>query len=252
MTDTTNTFRYIILMVLSALTLSACSSTAPPAEKNALYYFQKGEQELEAGHHKEAIENWQKVRDSFTSPELTALAELKIADTQFANELYIEAIASYEDFLKQHPASIRKSDVLFRLGQAHFQQILSADRDQTATRNALNTFEQLKKNYPGKVNPQELDNYIQQCHNRLAENATYIGHFYLKTKRYPAAIARLKQVRTDYPQFNDMDHVIMYLAQAYYLNGNNEKAKVLFNKLEQTSDTDVRKKTAKFRKKYSI
>jgi len=248
-----NTVKYCLIISIVALTLSACSSTTTqPIEKNALYYFQKGEQELEAGHHKEAIEAWQKVRDSFTSPELTALAELKIADTQYDNELYIEAIASYEDFLKQHPANIRKSDVLLRLGKAHFNLILAADRDQSATRNALATFEQLKKNFPGKVNPQELDDLILQCRNRLAENATYIGHFYLKTKHYKAAIARLEQVRATYPEFSDMGHVLFYLAQAHQLNGESQKASVLFNQLSRINDADLRKKAEKLRQKYNI
>ncbi len=248
-----NTVKNCLLFTMIVLTLSACSSTTPvPVEKNALYYFQRGEQELEAGHHKEAIEQWQKVRDSFASPELSALAELKIADTQYAQEQFVEAIASYEDFLKQHPANIRKSDVLLHLGKAHFQLILVADRDQTATRNALNTFEQLKKNFPGKVEPLELDSLISQCQNRLAENATYIGNFYLKTKQYKAAIARLEQVRTTYPQFNDMEQVLFSLAQARQLNGETEEAIELFNQLSHSTDTDLIKKATKVRQKFNI
>ena len=249
-----NIVRFSIICSLVILSLGACSSKkVAPVEKNALYYFQKGEQALEKGHHKTAIENWQKVRDSFSSPELTALAELKIADTQYDNKLYIEAIASYEDFLKQHPANIRKSDVLWRLGKAHFQEILAADRDQTATHNALNIFQQLKKNYPDKVNQQDLDGLILKCRNRLAENATYIGHFYLITKKYPAAIARLEQVRTTYPEFNDMGQVTLYLAQAQYLSGKNDQAAILFNEVEKSNANEkVRKEATKLRKKYSI
>ncbi|MDY0191184.1 MAG: outer membrane protein assembly factor BamD [Desulfuromonas sp.] len=248
-----NTIKTCLLFTMIALALSACSSTPPaPVEKNALYYFQSGEQEFEAGHHKKAIEQWQKVRDSFASPELTALAELKIADTQYAQEQYVEAIASYEDFLKQHPSNIRKSDVLLRLGKSHFQLILAADRDQTATRNALNTFEQLKKNFPGKIEAQELDSLIMQCKTRLAENAAYIGNFYLKTKQYKAAIARLEQVRTTYPEFKEMGQVIYSLAQARQLNGETDKAIVLFNQIDQFNDADLIKKAQKTRQNFNI
>ncbi|MBW2185064.1 MAG: outer membrane protein assembly factor BamD [Deltaproteobacteria bacterium] len=246
--------RNCIILCMVALLLSACASKSPvqPVTKDALYYFQQGEMAFEEEEYTKAIEHWQRVRDSFTSPELTALSELKIADAQLADELYIEAIASYEDFLKQHPASVRKSDILFRLGKAHFSQILVADRDQTATRNALATFEQLQKNFPSKVNPQELDNLILQCRSRLAENEIYVGHFYLKTKRYKAAISRFEKLRTDYPEFYDMGHVQFYLAQAYYHKGDTETAITLFDDVTRYNDEKLNKESTKLRRKFNI
>lgn len=246
--------RNCIILCIIALSLSACASKSPvqPITKDALYYFQQGEMAFEEEKYAKAIEHWQRVRESFTSPELTALAELKIADAQLADELYIEAIASYEDYLKQHPASVRKSDVLLRLGKAHFNQILARDRDQTATRNALATFEQLQKNFPSKVNPQELDNLILQCRSRLAENEIYVGHFYLKTKRYQAAISRLEKLRKDYPEFYDMGHVQLYLAQAYYHNGDTETAITFFDEAARYNDEKLNKELSKLRRKYEI
>lgn len=246
--------RNCIILCIIALSLSACASKSPvqPIEKNALYYFQQGEMAFEEEEYTKAIEHWQRVRESFTSPELTALAELKIADAQLADELYIEAIASYEDYLRQHPSSVRKSDVLLRLGKAHFHQILAHDRDQTATRNALATFEQLKKNFPSKVNPQELDNLILQCRSRLAENESYVGHFYLKIKRYKAAITRLEKLRADYPEFYNMGQVQLYLAQAYYHEGDTETAITLFDNIAHYNDDELVKKSTKLRGKFNI
>jgi len=243
-----------IILCIIALSLSACASksSVQPVTKDALYYFQQGEMAFEEEEYTKAIEHWQRVRESFTSPELTALSELKIADAQLADELYIEAIASYEDYLKQHPASVRKSDVLLRLGKAHFHQILARDRDQTATRNALATFEQLQKNFPNKVNPQELDNLILQCRSRLAENEIYVGHFYLKTKRYQAAISRLEKLRNDYPEFYDMGHVELYLAQAYYHKGDTETAVNLFDDVSRYNDEELIEESIKLRGKFKI
>lgn len=246
--------RHCITLCIIAFLLSACASKPPvkPITKDALYYFQQGEIAFEDEEYTKAIEHWQHVRDSFTSPELTALSELKIADAQLADELYIEAIASYEDFLKQHPSSVRKSDILLRLGKAHFHQILSADRDQTATRNALATFEQLQNNFPSKVNPQELENLILQCRSRLAENENYIGHFYLKTKRYQAAISRLEKLRTDYPEFYDMGHVLLFLAQAHYHEGNSAAATTLFDEVARYNDEELNRESTKLRNKFNI
>ncbi|MCD6526471.1 MAG: outer membrane protein assembly factor BamD [Desulfuromonas sp.] len=243
------------ILGLIVLALCACSTTQPkqPQNKDAHYYLQQGEIAFEKEHYPEAIEHWQKVRDSFTSPELTALAELKIADAQFNNDQLIEAIAAYEDFLKQHPGHSQTSSILFRLGNAHYKQILDEDRDQTATRNALATFEQVQANYPESVDPAKLTELILNCRDRLAANEKYIGQFYLKTKRYSAAISRLKKISSDYPEYTGLDHVLFSLAQAQRLEGQTEQATATLNQLEtNTTDAELRKSATKFRDKYGI
>lgn len=243
------------ILGLIVLALCACSTTQTkqPQVKDAHYYLQQGEIAFEKEHYPAAIEHWQKVRDSFTSPELTALAELKIADAQFKNEQLIEAVAGYEDFLKQHPGHSQTSAIMFRLGKAHYLQILDEDRDQTATRNALATFEQVQANYPESVDTAELNQLILYCKDRLAANETYIGQFYLKTERYQAAISRLEKVRSDYPDYSNLDQVLFYLAKAQYLKGDIELATTTLNELEPNiTDPDLKKSTSKLRKKYGI
>ncbi|MBN2645685.1 MAG: outer membrane protein assembly factor BamD [Desulfuromonadaceae bacterium] len=248
--------KYRVLLILVALlSTTACSTTPAPKEeaKNALYYFQQGEIAYEDQDYEQAIENWQKVRDSFQSPELTTLAELKIADVQYEKGQTIEAIAAYEDFLKQHPEHARTGEVLLRLGQLHFGEMLSEDRDQTATRNALASLKQLKDNYPAYNQQGEVDQLIQQCRDRLAANERYIGQFYLKNKRYDAAINRLKEIPANYPEFPEMNSVLFSLAKAYTLSGQNDKATPLFNLLERAfQDADLRDELTEFRQEHQI
>ncbi|PLX97780.1 MAG: outer membrane protein assembly factor BamD [Desulfuromonas sp.] len=244
-----------LFLGLIILFLGACSSSkTPPPNKDALYYLQRGEVAMEKEHYLEAIENWEKVRDSFTSPELTALAELKIGDAHFENKDYISAVASYEDFLKKHPAHSQTAAVMYRLGKSHFKQILSADRDQTATRNALATFEQLLKTYPESVNVEELQADIQQCHNRLAANEAYVGRFYLKTKRYSAAISRLNAIRSTYPEYPEMPEILFDLARAQQLDGKSDQATLTLNLLQQhyTLNEELREQTTEFREEHNI
>ena len=246
-----------LIVLLTLLVLSACSSTpsvtqAPP-DSEAMRELQLGEIAMEKEHYLAAIEHWQKVRDSFTSPELTALAELKIGDAYYQKEEYISAIASYEDFLKKHPGHTQTAAVMYRLGKSHFEQILSADRDQTATRNALATFEQLLKNYPQTVNTEELNNYIEQCHNKLAANEAYIGRFYLKTKRYTAAISRLENLRSTYPGYPELTGVLFDLARAQEFDGKTDQAVATLSLLQQRRvDEDLQEEINEFREEHNI
>jgi outer membrane protein assembly factor BamD len=220
------------LLLLNLLMLAACASKTdiPPANDPATY-FQEGEQYFAEGDYKKAIDSWEKVRDSYYSPELNALAEFKIAEAHFLAEEYVEAAVAYEAFLKNHPDSPRTPDVLYQLGLCYNYQILASDQDQTATIYALNAFRTLKERFPEDRRKQEVQLYIDRCLNQLAASELNIGRFYLRTESYAAAINRLYGLLNKYPNYYQRDRAYYYLGQAYLLNGERDKAKEAFNTL---------------------
>ncbi|WP_303721013.1 outer membrane protein assembly factor BamD [Malonomonas rubra] len=224
----TNRFLFILLL---SLFLAACSSQKIVPRNSAEQYFQEGEKFFDSKLYEEAIASWEKVRDSYYSPELNMLAELKIAEAYYRSERYEEAATAYGDFLKRHPNDSRVKDVLYRLGLSHYQQILSADRDQTSTRNALQVFEELLHRFPSYSQAEEAGHLIQRCRNRLAEAEVYVGHFYLKRGQYQAAINRLEKALADYPNYYHLDEAYFLLGKAYLQASEKEKAKDTFNQL---------------------
>ena len=183
------------------------------------------------GLYDDAIASWQKVRDSYYSPELNSLAELKIAEAHFLAEEYIEAAVAYEAFLKNHPDSPRVPDVLYQLGLSYSYQILASDQDQTSTVYALNAFTTLKDRFPQDRRKEEVQIYIDRCLNQLAASELNVGQFYLRTKAYSASVKRIEGLLKKYPNFYERDKAYYYLGQAYLLNGEKEKAIVAFNTL---------------------
>lgn len=217
--------------VILLLLVSACASPVAPPPKSADYYLQEGESSFERGRYEDAIANWEKVRDSYYSPELNVLAEMKIAEAYFLSERYLEAATAYEDFLKRHPDHPRTADIMFRLGLSYYNQILTPDRDQTTTRNALSIFNDLNKRFPQFPKQDELQAKIVQCRNHLAEHEIQVGQFYLRTKKYQAAVTRLTQVFSEYPEFDDKDELYFYLGHAYLMLEKRQRAADAFNAL---------------------
>lgn len=247
--------RYWSLIILLAMCVSACSSGKNMQEpvSEAFARFRQGEESYAKKNYTRAIEHWQAVRDMYYTKELTTLTERKIADAQYAAGRTIEAIAGYENFLKQHPGHQDTREILIRLGKAHYSEILSADRDQTATRNALATFEQVQKNYPSQKDEAELETLIRQCKDRLADNELYIAAFYLKTKLYDPALERLKYLHQNYPTYSDMPKAKFLLAKAHYFTDDKEQCATVLNGLEgKIRDKDLHKDVRKFRKKHNI
>lgn len=213
------------------LLATACTSTVVPPPRTADYYLQEGESFFDKGLFEEAIASWEKVRDTYYSPELNVLAELKIAEAHFLAGNFVEAAAAYEDFLKQHPDHERTAQVLYQLGMSYYNQMLSADRDQTATRNALVTFETLLKRFPADPKKEEVEVLAARCRNRLADHELYVGRFYLRTGEYPAAIRRMVGIFSLYPNYFSRDRVYFYLGQAYLKSGERQRAVAAFNTL---------------------
>jgi outer membrane protein assembly factor BamD len=230
-------YRFATLVILILLT--ACSGTKVEPKSSAEKYFQQGERYLEKKLYEDAISSWEKVRDTYHSPELSMLAELKIAETYYVTERYSEAAAAFSDFLDSHPNDFRAATVLYRLGLSYYRQILSADRDQTNTENALHTFQQLQQRFPANPNAQEVSHLIQRCRTRLAEHEVYVGAYYLKKKLYGPAIKRLEAVLETFPDYYYRDEAFYHLGKAYLKTGETDKAQQIFRDLfEQFPGSD--------------
>jgi outer membrane protein assembly factor BamD len=224
--------QHILVGIVCLLFAAACApATVVPPAKQAGVYFEEGENFFEKGLYQDAIASWEKVRDSYYSPELNILAELKIAEAHFLAQQYIEAAAAYEAFLKAHPEHQRVPDALMQLGLSYINQMGSIDQDQTATRQALRAFETLKERFPKDRRKEEVQIYIDRCLNHLAGHEVEIGRFYLNKKEYKAAIRRFEGVFKKYPNYYDRDAAYYYLGQAYLLSGDKVRASEAFNSL---------------------
>jgi outer membrane protein assembly factor BamD len=223
--------RYLLLLLLVSLSLSACSKPVVPAPRTADYYFAEGETFFDKGLYDDAIASWEKVRESYYSPELNIIAELKIAEAYYLSEKFPEAAAAYEDFLKQHPNHDRVPEALYLLGLSYYKQSLPPDRDQTATTSAMVTFQDLLKRFPNDRHGAEVKVLISRCRDTLAAHEVYVGRFYLRTDHFDAAINRLEGMVASYPNYFNRDEAWFYLGQAYLKKGDKAKAAKAFKTL---------------------
>lgn len=218
-------------IIVLLLTAACAPKTVVPPAKQASVYFQEGETFFEQGLYQDAIASWEKVRDSYYSPELNILAELKIAEAHFLAEEYLEAAAGYEAFLKNHPDHPRVADVLYQLGLCNLNQMRDKDQDQTVTRQALTAFQTLLQRFPQERRREEVEAYVDRCLNQLAAHEVVVAHYYLKVGHYQAAISRLEGMFRVYPNYYDRDEAFYYLGQAYLLSGERVKSSEAFNRL---------------------
>lgn len=222
--------RLLSLLAVTIL-LAACAQTQVPIPRTAAHYLQEGDEFFADKRFEDAIASWEKVRESYSSPETVAQAELKIAEAHYLAEHYVEAAVAYDAFLKAHPDHPRTADVLYYLGLSYLREILTPDRDQTTTRNALAAFETFRKRFPADPRADEIEPFIEQCRNQLAGNELHIGSYYLVVEQCRAAIGRLKPLLDDYPAFSRRDEALYQLGKAYLACEDRPAAATVFNEL---------------------
>ncbi|HPB58781.1 MAG TPA: outer membrane protein assembly factor BamD [Candidatus Saccharicenans sp.] len=174
------------------------------------------------------------VIDAFPRSFYAQRAKLLIADAYFnkgdeAN--LILASAEYREFMALYPTSPSVPYCQYQIAMTYYKNIMKPGRDQTKTLQALQEFRKVVTNYPTSEYAKQAEEKIKDCEQRLATHEFLIGEFYYKSKAYRAALSRLSEIITKYPEFKRMDAVYYYIADSYFQTRNYDQALPYFTKL---------------------
>ena len=143
-------------------------------------------------------------------------AKLLLADSFFfqSSPSYPEAAVEYQSFINYFPRDERKDYVLYHLALCHYASIESAERDQGATRKAMEAFETLLRETPGSPYVPEARAKLVQCWRRIAEHEVLVGIFYVNSYHFEGAENRLKAALETYPDYVDRERAYFFLGEA--------------------------------------
>src|SRR5690606_32176611 len=104
---------------LVAILLWSCATAGERAPstytESAQVLYEQGLDRLDSQNFEQAIVIFEQVRTRFPYSSYAALAELAIADTQYARGRFLEAIDAYEAFVRFHPTHPRLDYAYFRI-----------------------------------------------------------------------------------------------------------------------------------------
>jgi outer membrane protein assembly factor BamD len=114
---------------------------------------------------------------------------------------------------------------------SYYKQISGIDTDQTPVKNAVVTFESFVKLYPSSQYAAEGTEMIRDCRDKQLQYEIYVGRFYLKQEKLPAAIARFEGALKAFGDLPRCDEVLYYLGRAYRDAEQVPKARAAFERL---------------------
>ena len=169
------------------------------------------------------------------------LAELGIADTQFARGNYNEAIDSYKSFVRLHPTHEKVEDgyVAFRICESYFKDMPddvwilppSYEKDQSAVVDAQREIEDFRKKHAGSPYMPKADELRKEVMKRLVDHEVYVARFYLKSDHPKAAAMRLEGAIRRYPGSGREPELLFSLGETYLHMGDPRRAMETFERV---------------------
>jgi outer membrane protein assembly factor BamD len=230
--------------ILVSMPLAIGCATSDEESKQVTYSrtaqqnYEKGLAELKDENFPEAQKYFQFVKQKFPFSKYAVMAELGIADTQFARGNYTEAIDSYKSFTRMHPTHEKVEDgyVAFRICESYYKDMPedvwllppSYEKDQSAIIDAQREIEDFRKKFPASPYMSKADEIRREVLKRLVDHEVYVARFYLKADHPKAAAGRLEGAIKRYPGSGREPELLFSLGETYLQMCDPQRAKDTF------------------------
>jgi outer membrane protein assembly factor BamD len=237
-------FPQLIAAALLALTLAGGCAESDDEGRPVTYSltakqnYEKGVAELKDENWAEAKKYFTFVKQKFPFSKYATMAELAIADTQYAQGNYTEANESYKSFARLHPTHEKVEDgyVAYKICEGYFKDMPedlwimppSYEKDQSAVNDAQRELNEFHKRFPNSPYQKKIDPMRQQVLKRLVDHEVYVARFYLRNDHPKAAALRLEGAIKRYPGSGREPELLTSLGETYLHMNDPLRAKETF------------------------
>lgn len=146
------------------------------------------------------------VRRLFPYTRYARLAELRLADADFEQEKFSDAISGYREFAQNHKNDPDVEYSRYRLTKALFSDIddtlllpPAEERDQATTAESYKELHAFLRDFPKSRYRADVAYMLDYVTGRMARHELYVARYYLKGDNFEAAVARIDFCLKSYP-----------------------------------------------------
>jgi outer membrane protein assembly factor BamD len=207
--------------------------------KTAEENYQFGLDELKAKNDAEAVRFFEHVRLKYPFSRYATLAELRLADTKFEQQRYVEAAEAYAQFAQLHPTHEDVDYAEFRAGLSHFKEAPSEfllfppayEKDQREVEKAVELLGNFVGSRPSSKHHEEAVRLLAEARGRLAAREWYVAEYYWKRSRWSGAAQRYEALIERYPGSPQEPEALLKLARARLRLDEKHRARTALQKL---------------------
>lgn len=227
------TLKTVLLVLSLGLVIQCTHQEVNPEDPDSL--FAEAEREFNDERYLLAIEKYRDIKNRFPYSKRAVDAELRIADSYYAQESFLEAESAYEIFRELHPTHPKIDYVQFRIGMSYFEMIPSnAARDLSGAHRAIDAFNVLIDRYPHSEYASQSKEKIIDSRRKLAEHESYVAEFYFYRKHYLSATYRYAALLQDYPKLGYDEEALFRLGECYFNTRMYSNAQDILARLNRT------------------
>ncbi len=186
------------------------------------------------------------VFETYPNEAMGREALLLVADSYFNQKSttgYTEARYRYRDYLNRYPGAPRRDYARYQFALCYDKEHEKPDRDQTATREAIDQYRSLIREFPDSGYAGAARERVRQLTDLLAEHDFGIGYFYLRKGATAAALSRFTSLEQRFPEYGAKDKLFYYEALALERLGRmDESRRYLHRVVEEFPQSDYAKK----------
>ncbi len=203
----------LALALLAPLVTTTAGCTKNRKEALSAVEFQRQakaayEKALEAFHDRDWVSVptlMAEVKREYAGTKWARLAQLRIADAEFHQKSYPEAITSYREFLREFPNDEEVPYARYRVALCQFESRPSTalappleERDLVNVRDADRSIAEFLRDYPNYKHREHLLYMQEWVRGMLARHELYVARYYLDRNKLDAAIARTEYALLNY------------------------------------------------------
>jgi len=205
----------IAIVLIALLTLTGCASKDLTPSESANVDYEKAKHLLDIGDYGRANLFLESFATKHPYSQYAVQAELLRAFAAYKNKEYILSETLSKQFAERHPRHPNVDYAKYLLALSHYKQVAREDRDQSATRLAIDAFEKLIKEHPDSEYAKDSASRLQGLYNKLANHELTVGKYYFDKERYVASANRFTVILEKYQTTPAIEEALYYLAASY-------------------------------------
>jgi outer membrane protein assembly factor BamD len=208
-----STAAMLVLIVGLGATSAVLCGCAGEGPRTALGYTEDAKRAYDNAMESYNAHDWveaqtlmREVKRKYSYSKYARMAELRIADADYEQEKYSDAIREYKDFIHAHRSDAE--DVAYarsRIAEATFAEMpessivgAAEERDQASVVDAYKELSSYLSDYPNAKESAHVRELLTQVVARLVLHELYVARFYLAKDNYEAAVARIQYALHNY------------------------------------------------------
>jgi outer membrane protein assembly factor BamD len=220
------------LMVAMVLPLAACATSGKKTKADTQYVardvntlYRLAKDRLDHRDYATAAAVFDEVERQHPYSVWARRAQLMSAFSYYAARDYTKSIDSARRFLSIHPGNKDAPYAYYLIALSYYEQIEDVTRDQTTTRQALDSLGELVRRYPSTRYASDARLKVDLVRDHLAGKEMEVGRFYQRRGQWLAAVTRFRMVIDDYQTTSHAPEALMRLTESYLALGVPEEAR---------------------------